>query len=126
MSVFLDEARSFVELLGVGGEGIGFVLVGGDEFDGTPFVGGGAFLGFDDREAGPVGSLEGLTNGFGVVFFTGFGMLGLDQVVEVLFAVGGVARSHQGFGGGGDRSSVEVPLAAVEVVVLAAAGAEGI
>jgi hypothetical protein len=126
LSVFLDEARSFVKLLRFGVQRVGFVLVGGDEFDGATVVGGGAFLGFDDGKTGPVGGLEGLTDGGAIVFFAGFGMLGLDQVGEVLFAVGTVARSHQGFGGGGDRVAVEVGLAAVSVVVLAAAGAQGI
>ena len=53
-------------------------------------------------------------------------MLGVEEVVEVAFAVGGVARSHEGFGGGGDRVAVEVPLTTISVVLLGAAGAKRI
>ena len=101
--VFLDEARSFVEL----GEGwllfgvAGFFLVGGDEFDDAALMVGLSLLSFENRQADPAGGLEGLLKGGWVGLFSGFGMLGVDEVVEVVFAVGGVARSHEGFGCGG-------------------------
>ena len=79
----------------------GFFLVGSDEFDDAAFVVGLSLLGFENSQADPVGGLEGLLKGDGIGLFAGFGMLGVDEVVEVVFAVGGVARSHEGFGGGG-------------------------
>ena len=73
-----------------------------------------------------MGGLEGLLKGGWVVLFAGLGMLGVEEVVEVAFAVGGIARSHEGFGGRGDRVAVEIPLAAISVVLLGAAGARGV
>ena len=61
-----------------------------------------------------------------VVLFAGFGVLGVEEVVEVALAVGGIARSHEGFGGGSDRVAVEIPLTTIGVVLLGAAGAKGI
>ena len=73
-----------------------------------------------------MGGLEGLLKGDGVGLFAGCGMLGPDEVVEVVFAVGGVARSHEGNGCGGCCEAVEVGFAAVGVVFLGAAGAVGV
>ena len=53
-------------------------------------------------------------------------MLGVEEVVEVAFTVGGIARSHQGFSSGGDRVAVKIPLAAISVMFLGAAGAKRI
>ena len=61
-----------------------------------------------------------------VVLFASFRMLGVEEVVEVAFTVGGIARSHQGFSSGGDRVAVKIPLAAIGVVLLDAAGARGV
>ena len=79
----------------------GFFFVGGDEFDDATLVVGLSLLGVENSQADPASGLKGLLKGGWVGFFAGFGMLGVDEVVEVVFAVGGVARSHEGFGCGG-------------------------
>ena len=79
----------------------GFFLVGCDEFDDAAFVMGLSLFGCENSQADPAGGLKGVLKGGGVGFFAGFGMLGVNQVAEVVFTVGGVTRSHEGFGGGG-------------------------
>ena len=50
-------------------------------------------------------------------------MPGCQQVVFALQGVGGIARAHERFGGGGGLVAVHVAGAAVGDVFLAAAGA---
>ena len=76
-----------------------------DKFDDARCVVGLAALGAHDGELQPLGSLQGVANLLAAIDGAVQGVLGGQEVIHIAGAVGGVARSHEGFGGGGEGLS---------------------